>query len=1127
MFVGAGDAVAGREDADTFIVDPTQLDANGTTTAIMNVDGGVTGNDFDTLDLRNAGNWRIVNQSTDANGNGTDGRVEFLNASGTPTGQSLNFVDIERILGTPFTPGNRAPLAVDDTGRSTTLGTPLTINVLANDSDPDNNPLTITNVSLVNPADGTVSIVNNQVVFTPSPTAVNRTSEILYTISDGQGGTSSARAFVFVNPNPVLGDGTVNGTSGADLMNPGFVDAQGDIIDGADGLNDRIDAAAGNDTINAGAGNDTVFGGAGDDRFIANLGDGADSFVGGEGEETVGDTLDFTTTSAALNVTFTGNESGTVGETAPGASTVVDTFVEMERVETGSGDDQVNAAATNGGLNVNTGGGDDLATGGSGADTLVGGSGNDSLAGNAGNDNLSGGTGNDVLTGGEGNDSALGGDGDDVINDQAPQVRPFTFTNNFDGPDPLNGGTQRLLDGAPGAIDSGADGDGDKEFVFFGPNGTSDRAFCGVSPGVNTGERLTSFNTNFTLDLSSPTNADNVDGFSVSFGDLGTYTAEEENGVSEGLAVRVDPLSNLLEIRWNGVSIGSVVLNNLESRPVGTMTVTVSETGVVNVRLPGSPGTDLSAQIPSTQWQTADQSGWQFGYAGRTGDNTGTGYIDNLRINGNVSTQNPTSGGNDTFDGGAGNDSINGAAGQDSLLGGSGNDTIDGGAGSDTLVGGEGADTLYGDGVSGTAGGASTSTPGSATITITSTAGSFDGRLLVEITSPDGTVRIVTLTNSYDGAIGQTFNLNFGINDTIRIGITSPEGTFWSNGINSAIDSLNGNNVKLGFEDSTNPAVRDLDDVRLDVNLNGTVNLLLPGGGKLNPNPADNTPGQGTGPGDDDFVLGAGDQAFGGDGDDEFRFDPTLTGNQTITIVGGEGGEEATITNINNPNGRIGDVIDLRGVTVLNIVYNTADPTYNAATGRGESGTLTYLNAAGQTVTVQFSQIEQIIAQDGTVNGTSGNDNMPYGFTDIQGDQIDGADGLNDRIDAGAGDDTVNYGAGNDTVFGGDGNDLIDDQTGAGLPNGDNQLFGGAGNDTILDSAGNDTVDGGTGNDLLNMDSGGNDSVIGGEGDDTLLGNGGNDTLRGDAGNDSINGGGGADLLVGGRGQRHAAGRRE
>ena len=172
-------------------------------------------------------------------------------------------------------------------------------------------------------------------------------------------------------------------------------------------------------------------------------------------------------------------------------------------------------------------------------------------------------------------------------------------------------------------------------------------------------------------------------------------------------------------------------------------------------------------------------------------------------------------------------------------------------------------------------------------------------------------------------------------------------------------------------------------------------------------------------------MLGAGDQAFGGDGDDEFRFDPTLTGNQTITIVGGEGGEEATITNINNSNGRIGDVIDLRGVTVLNIVYNTADPTYNAATGRGESGTLTYLNAAGQTVTVQFSQIEQIIAQDGTVNGTSGNDNMPIGFTDIQGDQIDGADGLNDRIDAGAGDDTVNYGAGNDTVFGGDGNDQL------------------------------------------------------------------------------------------------------
>jgi Ca2+-binding RTX toxin-like protein len=56
--------------------------------------------------------------------------------------------------------------------------------------------------------------------------------------------------------------GPVDGTSGDDIMLPGFVDAQNDTIDGADGNNDEIYGYEGNDQISAGAGNDTVFGGA-------------------------------------------------------------------------------------------------------------------------------------------------------------------------------------------------------------------------------------------------------------------------------------------------------------------------------------------------------------------------------------------------------------------------------------------------------------------------------------------------------------------------------------------------------------------------------------------------------------------------------------------------------------------------------------------------------------------------------------------------------------------------------------------------------------------------------------------------------------------------------------------------
>jgi large repetitive protein len=118
------------------------------------------------------------------------------------------------------TSSNTAPEANDDTGLSTTLGTPLTIDVLANDSDPDGDPLTITDVRLNDPAQGTVEIVGNKVVFTPADPSVNTTAEIIYTVSDGRGGEDTASAFVAVRPlvapnsAPVAGDDSILGQAG-------------------------------------------------------------------------------------------------------------------------------------------------------------------------------------------------------------------------------------------------------------------------------------------------------------------------------------------------------------------------------------------------------------------------------------------------------------------------------------------------------------------------------------------------------------------------------------------------------------------------------------------------------------------------------------------------------------------------------------------------------------------------------------------------------------------------------------------------------------------------------------------------------------------------------------------------
>ncbi|NBO20904.1 MAG: hypothetical protein EBU97_02910, partial [Rhodobacteraceae bacterium] len=60
----------------------------------------------------------------------------------------------------------------------------------------------------------------------------------------------------------------VDGTAAADTIGTGYVDADGNAVDGADGIHDLIYGGAGNDTITAGLGADTVYGDAGDDRFV-------------------------------------------------------------------------------------------------------------------------------------------------------------------------------------------------------------------------------------------------------------------------------------------------------------------------------------------------------------------------------------------------------------------------------------------------------------------------------------------------------------------------------------------------------------------------------------------------------------------------------------------------------------------------------------------------------------------------------------------------------------------------------------------------------------------------------------------------------------------------------------------
>ncbi|MCK6392377.1 retention module-containing protein, partial [Zoogloea sp.] len=99
---------------------------------------------------------------------------------------------------------NDAPVALPDVA-TTPEDQPVTVNVLANDSDPDGDPLTVTGAT-VDPALGSV-VVNpdGTLTFTPTPN-FNGPVVITYTVSDDKGGTASSTVTVNVTPvndNPV------------------------------------------------------------------------------------------------------------------------------------------------------------------------------------------------------------------------------------------------------------------------------------------------------------------------------------------------------------------------------------------------------------------------------------------------------------------------------------------------------------------------------------------------------------------------------------------------------------------------------------------------------------------------------------------------------------------------------------------------------------------------------------------------------------------------------------------------------------------------------------------------------------------------------------------------------------
>lgn len=356
---------------------------------------------------------------------------------------------------------NSAPVAVDDSD-DILANEVAVVYVLANDSDPDGDALSVVSASS---SDGTVTVnADNSVAFVPNP-GFRGDAVIDYTISDGQGGTASAQVIV-----GVTSDGIVYGDATANLIDTDYTgDNDGDLVDAGDAVisgdgpnDDRIEALGGNDTVEAGLGDDTVSGGEGDDLLSGEDGDdslsgdaGNDELRGGDGNDTLdgGIGADTLIGGAGDDVADGGRENdvittGTGSDSVTGGTgdDMIDTRATPSTGDTtGPGDVSSPATFVNGGridadvfptrpgvvdpLNgydedpdpnndrdsVDGGAGNDTIRTGDDADTIQGGAGDDQIYSGIDDDLVSGDDGNDYIFDVQGSDTIYGGAGDDRI----------------------------------------------------------------------------------------------------------------------------------------------------------------------------------------------------------------------------------------------------------------------------------------------------------------------------------------------------------------------------------------------------------------------------------------------------------------------------------------------------------------------------------------------------------------------------------------------------------------------------------------------------------------------------------------------------------------------------------------
>ena len=248
------------------------------------------------------------------------------------------------------------------------------------------------------------------------------------------------------------------------------------------------------------------------------------------------------------------------------------------------------------------------------------------------------------------------------------------YSNNFDGADPLIGGTWQGTNAI--TVRNMSMSDLDNELVLYLGAGTAGGMI--LSPlTMASNERYSALSIDYRIDL------DGMGvGTSFNFGAVNSMVDHQTGildryayGTSTGLSVRY--WSDRLELVWNNLVVAStpVAPGAFSVRVPDQVHIGVTATGEATLTLRSDGANapvDLTAYLEG--WGTTNNKGWQFFYGGSSGTTQGMAWIDDVRID----TENQ----------------LTGSLAADVLLGGDGADVLVGNGGADTLLAGKGNDRL-------------------------------------------------------------------------------------------------------------------------------------------------------------------------------------------------------------------------------------------------------------------------------------------------------------------------------------------------------------------------------------------------------------------------------------------------